>query len=292
MNEFNKGSVQKVSTKVFFLFLSVFLGVSIAFAKVEAVLGNVPLEKNDNLFAQVSMPANSEIIISRNQYVISYNKNRRAPNWVAWKLDARELGNAGRVDRFEPDPDLANYLSQNGGLKAVSPEDYKNTCFDRGHQVPSADRTDSPQDNASTFYMSNMIPQTPYLNRVIWVQLEQYTRDLVIKSGKNVYMIAGPVYDQDFGAIGPQQDIPVPSKDFKIIVVLEANQTPKDITASTPVLAVVMPNTLEDGTKPLADKTKLCNPQLGKPVNDWQSYKTTVGELQKLSGLRVMPLAK
>jgi endonuclease G len=271
--------------------LIIFLAMHVAAAKVEAVIGDVPLDKNTNLFAQVSMPANSEILISRNQYVLSYNKDRRAPNWVSWKIDHKELGSAGRNEDFSQDHELQNYLDQaGGGYQAVTPADYKGTCFDRGHQVPSADRTDSVQDNEATFVMSNMLPQTPYLNRVIWERLEHYTRDLVEKEGKKVYVIAGPIYDQDFGAIGPHNDIPVPSKNFKIIVVLEANQTPKDITRTTPVTAVIMPNTLENGAKPLSDRKSLCNPVLGAPSQDWPAYQVSLVQLEKMAGIKILPL--
>ena len=135
--------------------------------------------------------------------------------------------------------------------------------------------------------MSNMIPQTPFLNRVIWEHLEQHTRDLVQTQHKKIYVIAGPVYDQNFGYIGPHKDIPVPSKDFKILVVLNSNQTPADITAKTEVISVLMPNVLQDGSMPKPDsKDCLGFNLLGVGTsNDWEKYKTTVGEIESLSGI-------
>ncbi len=264
--------------------------VSGAFAKVEIVLGNVPLNQNTNLLETIPSTDNPEIIISKDQYVISYNKTRRAPNWVAWKLEANQMGHTGRTNNFAQDAELEHYLTlSSSGQHAVTPAEFKGSCFDRGHQVPSADRTSTPEDNQATFLMSNMIPQTPYLNRVIWEHLEQYTRDLVLTQGKKVYIIAGPIYDEDFGAIGPLNDIPVPSKDFKVILVLDANQTPSDIDQNTPVIAVVMPNTLQDGSKPLVNKGNLCNSALVEKgsADDWQKYKTTVSAIEKMSGISI-----
>ncbi len=275
------------STQLFALIVFSFLFLGKASANIEAVIGDVALKDNLNLAGIVPNSDSSEVIISRNQYVISYNKIRRAPNWVAWKVEASQLGNSGRTNVFAQDTDLASYLA-NSGSKAVEPSEYQGSCFDRGHQIPSADRTDTAKNNEMTFMMSNMIPQTPYLNRVIWEHLEQYTRNLV-HQGKKIYVIAGPVYDEDFGAIGPQHDIPVPSKDFKILIILDANQTPKDINQNTPVISVMMPNVLADGSKP-TDHSRLCGTSTGQGalnVHDWEQYKTSISEIEKLSGLSI-----
>lgn len=282
--------MQNLRKKLFLssIFLLSFSLQNLAFAKIESVLG-LPLDQNPNLAIKAPETIASEIILSREQYVISYNKNRRSPNWVAWKLEADQIGSSGRSNNFLMDSELENYLTQTNAVKhAVDSIDYKGSCYDRGHQVPSADRTDSQNNNEATFLMSNMIPQTPYLNRVIWEHLEQYSRDLVQREGKKLYIVAGPIYDQDFGAIGPAKDIPVPSKDFKIIFVLNANQRIEDIDASTPTISVVMPNTLQDGSAPNSNTRDLCKPLSSTSTDrkDWQKYTTTLSEVERLSGLK------
>jgi len=260
--------------------------LSTSWAKVEAVVG-IPTDENQNLAMAVPDTMSSEILISREQYLISYNKNHRAPNWVAWKLEKNQLGSSGRSNKFRQDPDLENYLSQNdSGFHAVTETEYDDSCFDRGHQIPSGDRSDKKTNNEMTFVMSNMIPQTPYLNQVIWEHLEQYTRDLVLKEGKKAYVIAGPIYDVDFGAIGPNRDIPVPSKDFKVIYVLDANQSPSDIDVNNPTIAVIMPNTLSDGSIPVP-YTSGCKgvTDLGSDVDDWKQYQTSLSDIESKSGL-------
>ncbi len=264
-------------------------------AKVEVVLGPVSVKNNVNLAAGLPNSDLPEIILSRKQYIISYNKMRRNPNWVAWKLEDKQLGKTARAATFPGDPDLRGYFSKqkDRAFKPVEQSEYVGACFDRGHQIPSADRNADPADNMETFLMSNIVPQTPFLNRVLWEHLEQYTRQMVHNQKKKVYVIAGPIYDQDFGKIGPKADIQVPSKEFKIIVVLEANQTPADITAGTEIIAVVMPNTLEDGSRPPAKGPcpTFIMPQLSiaNPVNDWEKYRTTVDEVQKLTGIQFFP---
>ncbi len=267
-------------------------------AKVEAVIGTVPIKENGNL-SEIDLITNeSEILISREQYIISYNKEKRAPNWVAWKLEKNQMGQSGRSNNFEQDIELEKYLvSQSNGFHSVTSEDYKGSCFDRGHQVPSADRTDNEVDNQSTFLMSNMIPQTAHLNRVIWEHLEHYTRELVHTQSKKVYVIAGPIYDEDFGSIGRQNNIKVPSKNFKIIFILDSNQNLSDINANTPMITVVIPNTLSDGTAP-TNHEKLClqstevEALIAADMSDWQQYKTTLLNVENLSGLKLNFKAK
>jgi endonuclease G len=275
---------KKFSNFGFALFLGVSFSISNAFAKVETVLGK-PLNQNDNLGFQIPTTDNPEIMISRDQYVISYNKDHRSPNWVAWKLEESNMGSSGRTNVFSQDSDLENYLSQNNEGHAVQSNEYSGSCFDRGHQVPSADRTDTKSNNEMTFMMSNMIPQTPYLNRVIWEHLESYARTLVRNNGKKLYVIAGPIYDADFGMIGPNHDIPVPSKDFKIIFVLNADQTAADINANTEHIAVIMPNTQEDGTSIQQNKCGTFNDRASRDINDWQKYQTSVADIEAVSGL-------
>ncbi len=284
-------NVMKSMTRYLYLFVfaTLIFSQSLVSAKVEAVIGSVPLAKNPNLITAFPVTDLPEIVISRPQYIISYNKERRSPNWVAWMVDKSKLGTSGRSNAFTSDKELEKYLATaDPGKHAVTPADYAGSCFDRGHQAPSGDRTDILANNEATFVMSNMIPQTQYLNRMIWEQLEQYTRDLVTKQKKKVYVIAGPIYDQDFGSIGPKMDIKVPSKDFKMIIILDENQTAKDITPTTPTILVVMPNTLQDGSVPVPNSVGCVGLPAASNVapGKWETYKSNLQDIQKLSGLQ------
>ena len=264
---------------------AILLNAAQVFAKVEATIGPIPLNQNANIAVNLPTTSQSEILISRDQYLISYNKNRRTPNWVAWRLEDRDMGSVKRSNSFNKDPDLDNYLARSGdrSAAAVDPSEYSGSCFDRGHQIPSADRTDNVHNNEETFLMTNMIPQTAYLNRVVWEHFEEYTRDLVKRQGKKIYVIAGPVYDEDFGAIGPNKDIAVPSKDFKILIVLNENQSVNDGNAQ--IIAVMMPNIDEDGNKPSIKKTCPGLTPGHSDSNDWKQYQTSVQAIEKASGL-------
>ncbi len=263
-------------------------GMSIASAKVETVIGSVNLKQNPNLAGFLPQTDLPEILISRKQYVISYNKEKRIPNFAVWELVTSDVGSSGRAT-FAKDSELEQYLqSTDRAQHAVIPSEYTGSCLDRGHVVPSADRSDNPEDNKETFVMSNMLPQTPHLNRVVWEHLEQYTRDMVKNQNKKVYIVAGPIFDQNVGAIGPNKDIQVPSREFKIVVILDANQSIQEINKETPMIAVILPNVDSSGQLPKLNSSGCSAPTSGaQDKNDWAKFKSSVPEIEHLSGLKI-----
>src|SRR4051794_20503306 len=111
---------------------------------------------------------------------MSYNRSKGGPNWVSWHVQLSDPGRARRSNAFMPDPLLPPAWQ-------IRPNDYSGGGYDRGHQCPSGDRTRNAQDNAPTFVMSNMLPQTGDLNRHVWEKLETYCRDLV-HDGNELYL--------------------------------------------------------------------------------------------------------
>lgn len=167
-------------------------------------------------------------------YVVSYNPTRKVPNWVSWQLTSASLGKAPRHDRFIADTQLPR------GVPRITPADYARSGYDRGHMCPSADRTDSPESNAATFLMTNMQPQLHELNDGPWKELEEHARQ-VARRGKEVFIVAGGVFGPSPRTIG-SAFVAVPDASYKIVVTLEPGQRASDVSASTPVLAVIMPN--------------------------------------------------
>jgi len=74
-------------------------------------------------------------LLLRSPYALSYNSQRGTANWVSWQLSADWLGDVPRQDNFRQDGGLP------AGVYQVTPNDYLNTGYDRGHLVPSGDRT-------------------------------------------------------------------------------------------------------------------------------------------------------
>jgi endonuclease G len=204
-------------------------------------------------------------LISRPQYVLSYNAKTRTPNWVCWRLRAEDIGNAGRA-AFEPDPALPK-----GVIARVTSRDYSGFGFDRGHMCPAKDRSATPEDSANVFYMTNIVPQSPASNQKGWERLEDYCRRLA-KEGKVLYIACGPHGKGGVGKNGPAEEVgtggrkvTVPAKLWKVILVLpDEDAAPR---RNSRVISVIMPNDQSVGF-------------------DWAKYRTPARRVEQLTGLR------
>ncbi|MBD1804076.1 DNA/RNA non-specific endonuclease [Microcoleus sp. FACHB-SPT15] len=186
------------------------------------------------------------------QYALSYNNRQGTPNWVSWQLNRSWIGNAQRQNNFRPEPELPDSWYQ------VRPSDYSNSGYDKGHMAPSADRTKNQADNSATFLMTNIVPQAPDNNQGPWAALEDYCRELV-SQGKELYIVAGPFGKSKAIAQGK---ITVPTKTWKVIVVLDPGRGIGGISANTRVIAVEMPN--EPGIR----------------NTDWRNYRVSVDKVE------------
>lgn len=213
--------------------------------------------------ASLSDPNN--YLMTRPQYVLSYNRSRGIANWVSWRLSQSWKGDSKRTNDFRPDPLLPT------GWYAVRPSDYTNTGFDRGHLCPSDDRDATPEDNAATFLLTNIVPQAPRHNREVWKYLEEYERQLM-SSGNEVYIIAGTSGTGGTGQTGyatslANGKLTVPATLWKLIIVVPAGANDTfQITANTRIIAVNIPNNQSAADKP------------------WPAYLTSVDALEALTG--------
>lgn len=56
--------------------------------------------------------------------------------------------------------------------------DYKNSGYDQGHLCNASDENGSVEDEYNSFDQCNIYPQLPNLNRLTWLALENYVRQL------------------------------------------------------------------------------------------------------------------
>ncbi len=195
-------------------------------------------------------------LMDKPQYALSYNNSQGIPNWVSWQLNQSWLGSVERSNDFRPDTALPS------GWYQVRPNDYIGSGYDRGHIVPSGDRTYTPDDNSATFLMTNIMPQAPQNNREVWRELEEYSRELVYQ-GKELYIIAGGVGSQ--GTL--QGKITVPQQTWKVMAVLDRpGQGVRGITSNTRLIAVMIPN---------SDKVAGMN---------WRDYRVSVDRVEAATG--------
>lgn len=201
---------------------------------------------------------------------ISYNRDRGTPNWTSWHLSGEWDGSVTRTDTFRPDPEVLPSWYR------VLGSDYFGSGFDRGHVMPSADRTLSLPQNHATFLMSNMIPQAPDNNQGPWANMENDLRAYL--PANELYIIMGGVGTGGTGSNGfattiANGHVSVPSHTWKVILFLPSasGDDVARVTAATRTLAVLIPNVQ------------------GIRNNDWRDYIVTVDHVEAVTGYDFFP---
>ena len=205
----------------------------------------------DNL--EYGIPCQTDQIINREGYALGFSNKYKQPLWVMYRL-TKEEASASKIPRtnnFMEDP-----LVITG---SASPEDYINTGYDRGHLAPAADMYWSTNAMWQSFYMSNMAPQTPELNRKTWLFAESFTRKCAIGE-ESVIVVSGPVITNDNPKTIGTNNVVVPDAFYKVIF---------DETPPEKMLAFVMPN--------------------DHPDMDMWRYATNVIYVETITGLSFFP---
>ena len=253
--------VRRFARDLFSLFVS---GSVLFFAgwRVDASIGTaLQMQLGNPSNATADTNNHNHYLIQRTVEALDYSDNLREPNWASWDLMANDVGSSGRSSSFF----LDTFLPPN--FYRVKATDYGGSGYDRGHMCPSGDRTDNATDNDLTFYMSNIIPQTPDNNQGVWANLETYCRTLA-QSGNELLIICGPG-GFSTARINAAGAVYIPDYVWKIIVVVPpgSGTALSRLTDSTRVIAVKIPNIA------------------GVRSDPWANYVTSVNLLQTNTGL-------
>jgi endonuclease G, mitochondrial len=249
---------RRLTLAIPFLFL---VCLSVRAADVDLLMGN-PSQASPDPSLKDNFLMNKEF------FALSYNNSKGTPNWVSWHLTREDFGDAPRKRQFAPDETLPS------GFTRITHRDYTNSGFDRGHMCPHSDRDKNIAMSFATFIMTNIVPQSNESNAGAWNQLELYARFLVTDKGKELYIVAGPQGIRGEGRNGFKNKIAdgkvtVPSKVWKVILVLDANDNDRDIervNADTRLIAVIMPN----------DRSV--------PQDNWWQYRVSVKDVEEITG--------
>ncbi len=225
---------------------------------------------NDHMYfgnpsnAAFTIDSTNNYLMRKDQFALSYSRDRGTPNWVSWHLFANDLGTAPRQDDYREDNTLPD------GWYRVQDASYSSSGFDRGHNTPSGDRTSSVAANSATFLMTNMIPQAQYHNQIVWGGMEDSLRRLV-NLGNEVYIIMGSYGIGGTGNGGFKTTIDggkitVPASIWKIAIILPngINDSAR-VTVNTRVIAVNVPNT-------------------NTLFSNWKNYRTSVDAIETATG--------
>ncbi|MBM4192732.1 MAG: DNA/RNA non-specific endonuclease [Gammaproteobacteria bacterium] len=154
-------------------------------------------------------PSREIDFLCRTGFAIGHDPEARTPRWVIERLRVGTLnGGVERTDDFRADPDL-----RPGRRAELS--DYAGSGYDRGHMAAAGNVTWSLQAMVESFYLSNIAPQNPGLNRGAWARLEEDVRQWTLERG-DLVVITGPVFGSQSAVIG-QSPVRVPIAFYKVI---------------------------------------------------------------------------
>lgn len=202
------------------------------------------------------------LVIDHEGYTLAYDGRLRGASWVYEELTQASLKNTTDRSKFDfmEDPKIPSHLRS-------TKQDFAGSGYDRGHLRPAANGKASDSAMHDTFYLSNISPQHPQLNRHYWLKLEKHVRDLTT-SFDTVYVITGPLFlsqKMDDGkryvqyeVIG-ENEVAVPTHFFKVI------HAKKGKTLQTE--AYIIPN------KPIKQETPL------------RSFSATLEKVEKVAGI-------
>ena len=133
--------------------------------------------------------------------------------WVAYPLVSAHLGSVGRNEKWALDPKVPR------NCQPVLYKGFGVRTIDRGHQIPSADRTATKAINEATYYFTNMTPQLGELNQKAWAQFEGMVRNwssafdtLYVVTGCDIRGYTKTARDND------GKEIPMPVGYFKALL--------------------------------------------------------------------------
>jgi len=212
-----------------------------------------------------------EIVLSKAQYVSGYNPARGEPDWVSWNLNASQFGGAPRCNCFTADQTLP------ADVYHVVDFDYRNGGYDRGHMVQSESRTTTDQENATTFLLTNILPQGAENNQGPWSKFENYLNDLARTNGKEIYVVAGGEYSAHPGTLKGEGKVAIPDYTWKVAVIMNGGQGLANVhsPADLQVIAVKMPNLIDSAAVATS---------VGMRNNPWEQYQVTVDQIERETG--------
>ena len=200
--------------------------IAIIFSLIFAVSCRSPVNESDYDNLTLGIPGPADTIIDRPGFALGYIEGHEQPAWVIYRLTAEELRTkvSSRSDDFRADPDIPT--------GSATPADYKKSGFDRGHMAPAADMAYSAQTMSDSFCMSNICPQRPECNRIIWKNLENQVRKFALAE-QDVYIVTGPILPKNPSLTIGANRVSIPDAFYKIIY---------DRTPPQKMLAFIVPN--------------------------------------------------
>lgn len=154
-------------------------------------------------------------------YTMLYDTTKYIAYWVAYPLSSANVATGGRTDAWAYDPKIPEAYQINVTKRSYPDKNDPLGTFDRGHQLPSADRSALSIENVQTFYVSNQTPQVSNLNQGLWGSLENRVRTIA-GTVDTMYVVTGAYLGAGYKTTpdnsSPAKQIPVPTNYYKVLL--------------------------------------------------------------------------
>lgn len=212
-------------------------------------------------------------------YTYCFDPNLRAALWVAYPLHSSYTTGSGNrnYSKFGYDPNVSTSCQANLGAGSY------NGWYDRGHQLPAADRKCSQQMMDQTFYATNMTPQQANFNQKKWGTLEGKVRNMMCND--TLYVVTGAyfegthhssIYGYTYDKSGNM--CPTPTHYFKALLRTKKGNTGKRI------------NEITDASQLRAIAFWMEHANTGDDTNITSADCISVAELEELTGFTFFPM--
>lgn len=173
--------------------------------------------KQEGLKLKFELPrclcSDSEQLLVRQGYIVSYNFQTKNANWVAWHLNSEHADGPYKRDGI---PYMVDE-EVDGPRSELEDWDVHDLPIDHGHMCPAGDNKWSKKSMEETFLLTNMCPQNSELNRGDWEKLESRCRGWAKHYGE-VWIACGPIfYSGEYETIG-ENKVGVPDAFFKVVL--------------------------------------------------------------------------
>ncbi|MCA1771630.1 MAG: DNA/RNA non-specific endonuclease [Halomonas sp.] len=222
------------------------IGILVLFVVLGGVLWQYQERQHQDMYTWQGVPTWEALsltsfhrVLRNDGFLVGWSDVRVNPLWVSYQVAAVDDTRIGSRPDFRPDWRT---------LWPVGTDSYSGSGYDRGHLAPNyaIAAVHGRSAQLDTFYMSNMTPQRPKLNRQLWQRLEEAVMDHFAPRFDRLQIITGPVFPDNFmdNAFNRVGLVEVPEAFYKIIV------APHD--EAPLALAFIMPQDVR-GNEPLDD---------------------------------------
>lgn len=169
-------------------------------------------------------------------YTHYYDKNSYTSLWVAYPLEARQMGSYSRPESWSFNPNFSTSVQVNLCNRSYTNSD----TYVRGHLIPNASRNGIKAMQLQTFYVTNSVPQIhENFNSGIWQKLEAALQSEA--ESEIVYIVTGVAFAKEgetktikyTTAKDDTKKVPIPNYFYKVALKVKTNNSGVVTSAST-----------------------------------------------------------